>query len=62
MPDIGSAFWKILKKEKPEHYNDFYLDKSRREFMQRIYRALRSENDHIFLYSPDVRVFENLED
>jgi Rad3-related DNA helicase len=61
-PDISSAFWKILKREKPQYYNDFYLDKSRREFMQRIYRGLRSNNDHIYLLSPDIRVFQNLKD
>ena len=59
-PDVGSMFWRILKRNKPEHYNDFYVDKSRREFLQRIYRGLRSNDDHIFLLSPDIRVFENL--
>ena len=58
-PDISDPFWKLLKKSKPEHYNGFYLDKARREFLQRIYRGLRHENDHIFLLSPDIRVFEN---
>ena len=59
-PDVNSLFWRILKKDKPEHYNDFYIDKARREFMQRIYRGLRSEKDHIFLYSPDIRVFQGI--
>jgi len=35
----------------------FYMDKARREFLQRIYRGLRSQEDHIFLLSPDIRVF-----
>jgi len=59
-PDVNSIFWKILKRNKPEYYNDFYLDKSKRDFMQRIYRGLRSHSDHIFLLSPDTRVFDNL--
>lgn len=56
-PDVNSLFWKILKKTNPEYYNEFYVDKSRREFLQRIYRGLRFQNDHIFLLSPDLRVF-----
>jgi len=58
-PDISSAFWKLLKKVKPEYYNEFYLDKARREFLQRVYRGLRHKSDHVFLLSPDSRVFEN---
>ena len=56
-PNVKSLFWRILKKTRPQHYNSFYLDKARREFSQRIYRGLRSEQDHIFLLSPDIRVF-----
>ena len=59
-PDISSPFWKLLRKLKPEHYNSFYLDKARRELLQRIYRGLRFKDDHIYLLSPDIRVFENL--
>jgi len=55
-PNINSLFWRILKRTKPEYYNSFYMDKARREFLQRIYRGLRSEEDHIFLLSPDSRV------
>lgn len=56
-PNVKSLFWRILKRTRPQHYSTFYMDKSRREFLQRIYRALRSEQDHIFLLSPDIRVF-----
>jgi Rad3-related DNA helicase len=59
-PDVGSLFWKVLRKTNPNQYNSFYLDKARREFLQRIYRGLRSKDDHIYLLSPDIRVFENL--
>ncbi len=55
-PNVKSIFWKILKKTKPAYYDEFYRDKSRREFLQRIYRGLRSKDDHIFLLSPDIRV------
>ncbi|UZE93698.1 MAG: DEAD/DEAH box helicase family protein [Candidatus Pacearchaeota archaeon] len=56
-PNVNSLFWRILKRTKPQYYNMFYIDKARREFLQRIYRGLRSREDHIFLLSPDVRVF-----
>jgi len=56
-PNISSLFWRILRMTRPQYYNEFYMDKSRREFLQKIYRGLRSENDHIFLLSPDSRVF-----
>jgi Rad3-related DNA helicase len=57
-PNVSSLFWRILRKTKPLHYNDFYIDKARREFFQRICRGLRSNQDHIFLLSPDSRVFD----
>jgi len=56
-PNVKSLFWRILKKNNPEHYNEFYMDKAMREFLQKIYRGLRFKNDHIFLLSPDSRVF-----
>ena len=55
-PNVSSIFWQILKKEKPEYYMELYMDKSRRELLKRIYRALRSQDDHVFLLSPDIRV------
>ncbi len=61
-PNVKSLFWRILKRTKPQYYNSFYLDKARREFLQRIYRGLRSESDHIFLVSPDIRVFNKFGD
>ncbi len=56
-PNISSLFWKILRLTKPEYYNEFYIDKAKREFLQRVYRGLRFQDDHIFLLSPDSRVF-----
>ncbi len=56
-PNVDSIFWKIFKKVKPQHYNQFYIDKAKREFLQRLYRGLRKKDDHIFLLSPDIRVF-----
>lgn len=58
-PDVSSAFWKLLRKVRPEYYDEFYVDKARREFLQRIFRGLRHKSDHIFLLSPDSRVFDN---
>jgi Rad3-related DNA helicase len=60
-PDVKSAFWKILKQTKPNYYWDFYKDKARRELLQRIYRGLRSKEDHVFLLSPDERVLKAFE-
>ena len=59
-PNIGSLFWQILRKNKPKYFNEFYMDKSRRELLQRIYRGLRSEKDHVYLLSPDSRIFDRL--
>ena len=56
-PNISSIFWRVLKKTKPQHFHPFYMDKARREFLQKIYRGLRSESDHVYLLSPDIRVF-----
>jgi len=59
-PNIGSLFWKVFKKSKPEYFSLFYLNKARRELLQRIYRGLRSEEDSIDLLSPDLRVLEGV--
>lgn len=56
-PDISSIFWKVLKKEMPEIYNEFYTDKAMREFLQRVYRAVRFKEDKVTLLSPDIRIF-----
>ncbi len=57
-PNISDTFWKILKETHKEHFWEFYKDKARREFLQRIYRAVRSIDDHIYVLSPDIRVLE----
>jgi len=57
-PNISSIFWKILKKTNPEYFMEFYLDKSYRELMQKIYRGLRSKSDKVYLLSPDSRVVD----
>jgi len=57
-PNIRNSFWKVLEKTHPQYFWDFYKDKARREFLQRLYRALRSKNDHVFVLSPDSRVLE----
>jgi Rad3-related DNA helicase len=59
-PDVSSLFWKILKKTNPKYYMKFYMDKAERELLQRIYRGLRSRDDHIYLLSPDSRVLDRL--
>jgi len=57
-PNINDTFWKVLQKNHPEHFWDFYKDKAHREFLQRIFRALRSRNDHVYILSPDKRVLD----
>ncbi len=57
-PNVNSIFWKILQQTHKDYYWDFYRDKARREFLQRLYRALRSKDDHVFVLSPDSRVLD----
>jgi Rad3-related DNA helicase len=57
-PNISGIFWKILKKTNPQHFMSFYMDKARRELLQKIYRGLRSKDDRVYLLSPDVRVLD----
>jgi Rad3-related DNA helicase len=59
-PNISDTFWKILQKTHPDHFWDFYRDKAHREFLQRIYRAVRSKNDHVYILSPDIRVLQSV--
>ncbi len=60
-PDVKSPFWKILQKNSPTYYWDFYKDKARRELHQRIYRGLRFKEDYVYLLSPDERVLKAVE-
>jgi Rad3-related DNA helicase len=55
-PGMKNVFWRILRKENPEGFREFYFDKAKREFLQRIYRGLRSDDDKINLLSPDSMV------
>ncbi len=57
-PNVKGTFWKILEKTHPDYYWDFYKDKARRDFLQRIYRAVRSKDDHVYVLSPDIRVLD----
>ena len=54
--NVKGTFWKVLQKTNPQYYWEFYRDKAWREFLQRIYRALRSPKDHVQILSPDTRV------
>jgi len=57
-PNIRSLFWKILKKEKPDKFFEFYYDKAKRELIQKIMRGVRFKGDHVLLLSPDSRVLD----
>ena len=57
-PNVKNTFWKILKETHPNDFWEFYKDKSHREFLQRIYRAVRSPEDKVYILSPDIRVFQ----
>jgi Rad3-related DNA helicase len=58
-PNIQGLFWRILKKNKPAFFWDFYKDKAHRELLQKVYRSVRANDDHVFLLSPDIRVLES---
>jgi len=60
-PNVKDAFWKILMKTKPQYYWEFYRDKAKREFLQKIYRGLRFKEDKVELLSPDIRVLNLIE-
>src|SRR3989344_434939 len=55
-PNISEIFWKIFKKNKPSYFMSFYMDKAKRELLQRVYRGLRGKTDRVYLLSPDIRV------
>ncbi len=57
-PNVSDTFWTILKKTHADYFWEFYKDKARREFLQRIYRAVRSPEDHVYVLSPDSRVLD----
>ncbi len=60
-PNARNIFWKILAKTHQGYYWDFYKDKAKREFLQKIYRGVRSKNDYVYVLSPDLRVLEAVE-
>jgi len=55
-PNIQGLFWKILKQQQPDKFMQFYLDKARRELIQKISRGVRFKGDKVDLWSPDSRV------
>lgn len=57
-PNVRDIFFTILQKTHPDYYWDFYKDKAEREFLQRLYRAVRSKDDHVYILSPDTRVLD----
>jgi len=57
-PNPREIFWRVLERTHKQHFWDFYKDKARREFLQRLFRALRSPTDHVYVLSPDLRVLE----
>lgn len=57
-PNVNGIFWKVLQKTHARFYWEFYRDKAQRDFLQRLYRAVRSKNDHVFVLSPDSRVLD----
>lgn len=55
-PNIQGLFWKILKREQPDKFMQFYMDKARRDLIQKVSRGVRFKGDKVDLWSPDVRV------
>lgn len=61
-PNPRDIFWKVLQRTHPSYFWECYRDKARREFLQRIYRALRTPTDHVYVLSPDTRVLDSVRD
>lgn len=57
-PNPRDIFWRVLERTHPSYFWECYKDKARREFLQRLYRALRTPHDHVYILSPDTRVLE----
>jgi len=60
-PNVKGLFWQILNKTHPQYYWTFYQDKAKREFLQKLYRGVRSHDDHIYILSPDLRVLQEVD-
>ena len=58
-PNIKNLFWKVLRQEQPDKFQEFYVDKAHRELIQRIARGIRFKGDSVKLLSPDVRVINH---
>ncbi len=57
-PNTQDIFWKVLKQTHPGAYSSFYRDKAWREFLQRLYRGVRTPDDYVTILSPDSRVLD----
>ncbi len=57
-PNIQGLFWQILKREQPQKFMTFYMDKARRDLIQKVARGVRFKGDHVLLLSPDSRIFD----
>jgi len=57
-PNPQETFWRLIQMSMPNQFWPLYKDKARREFLQRLYRALRSKDDHVQVLSPDTRILE----
>jgi len=55
-PNVNDVFWKVLHRTHKDWYWEFYKDKAWRDFLQKIYRAVRSKEDYVSVLSPDSRV------
>ncbi len=60
-PNVQDIFWKVIQQTHPAYYWEFYRDKAKREFLQKLYRAIRSKDDHVYVLSPDKRVLEEVQ-
>jgi len=61
-PNPREIFWRVLEKTHKPQFWSFYRDKARREFLQRLYRALRSPEDYVYILSPDTRVLDKVKE
>ncbi len=57
-PNIRGIFWKVLQKTNKKIFWDYYRDRAKREFLQRLFRAIRFPGDKVKVLSPDIRVLD----
>lgn len=61
-PNVQDIFWKVIQQTHSAWYWEFYRDKAKREFLQRMFRAIRFKDDRVSILSPDIRVLQAVQE